>query len=116
VIAFLGAGSVVFTRELLADILSFPELRDVTLFLHDIDSERLATAEAIARRTAEQLGVTPHRHDESGPPGRTGRRGFRHQRHPGGHACRDRARLHHPGEIRAAPDDRRPISTPSPRI
>ncbi|WP_306205205.1 alpha-glucosidase/alpha-galactosidase [Actinoplanes sp. RD1] len=59
VIAFLGAGSVVFTRELLADILSFDELRDVTLALHDIDAERLETAEAIARRTAEQLGAKP---------------------------------------------------------
>jgi alpha-galactosidase len=59
VIAFLGAGSVVFTRELLADILSFDELRGVTLALHDIDAERLETAEAIARRTAEQLGAQP---------------------------------------------------------
>ncbi|WP_027347166.1 alpha-glucosidase/alpha-galactosidase [Hamadaea tsunoensis] len=59
VITFLGAGSVVFTRELLADILSFPELREVTLHLHDIDPERLATAEAIARRTAAQLGADP---------------------------------------------------------
>jgi alpha-galactosidase len=59
VIAFLGAGSVVFTRELLADILSFDELRGVTLALHDIDPERLETAEAIARRTAEQLGARP---------------------------------------------------------
>jgi alpha-galactosidase len=59
VIAFLGAGSVVFTRELLADILSFDELHGVTLALHDIDAERLETAEAIARRTAEQLGAKP---------------------------------------------------------
>jgi alpha-galactosidase len=59
VIAFLGAGSVVFTRELLADILSFDELRDVTLSLHDIDPERLETADAIARRTADQLGCKP---------------------------------------------------------
>ncbi|MEV6638330.1 alpha-glucosidase/alpha-galactosidase [Actinoplanes sp. NPDC051470] len=59
VITFLGAGSVVFTRELLADILSFAELREVTLSLHDIDPERLETAEAIARRTAEQLGAKP---------------------------------------------------------
>jgi alpha-galactosidase len=59
VIAFLGAGSVVFTRELLADILSFDELKGVTLALHDIDAERLETAELIARRTAEQLGASP---------------------------------------------------------
>ena len=59
VIAFLGAGSVVFTRELLADILSFDELRGVTLALHDIDPERLETAEAIARATAGQLDAKP---------------------------------------------------------
>lgn len=59
VITFLGAGSVVFTRELLADILSFDELHGVTLALHDIDPERLETAELIARRTAEQLGARP---------------------------------------------------------
>jgi alpha-galactosidase len=59
VITFLGAGSVVFTRELLADLLSFDELRGVTLALHDIDPERLETAEAIARKTAEQLGAAP---------------------------------------------------------
>jgi alpha-galactosidase len=59
VIAFLGAGSVVFTRELLADILSFDELRGVTLSLHDIDPERLETASWIAAKTAEQLGAKP---------------------------------------------------------
>ncbi|MFF5084590.1 alpha-glucosidase/alpha-galactosidase [Actinoplanes sp. NPDC000266] len=59
VIAFLGAGSVVFTRELLADILSFDELRGVTLSLHDIDPERLETASLIAQRTADQLGARP---------------------------------------------------------
>ena len=58
-IAFLGAGSVVFTRELLADLLQFDALRGATLALHDIDPERLETAEAIARRTAEQLGAAP---------------------------------------------------------
>jgi alpha-galactosidase len=59
VIAFLGAGSVVFTRELLADILSFDELRGVTLSLHDIDPERLETAVQIAEKTAGQLGAKP---------------------------------------------------------
>jgi alpha-galactosidase len=58
-ITFLGAGSVVFTRELLGDILGFAELADVRLVLHDIDAERLQTAEAIAEATADQLGVKP---------------------------------------------------------
>lgn len=58
-IAFIGAGSVIFTQKLLGDILAFPELRDVTFALHDIDSERLETAGAIARRTADMLGASP---------------------------------------------------------
>lgn len=58
-IVIIGAGSAVFTRELLGDILSFPELRSVRVVLHDIDAERLQTAEAIARATARQAGADP---------------------------------------------------------
>jgi alpha-galactosidase len=56
-IAFVGAGSVEFTRDLLGDILSFPELTNVTIALHDIDPERLAAGEAMARWTNEALGA-----------------------------------------------------------
>jgi alpha-galactosidase len=55
-IAFIGAGSVVFTRQLVADILRFPELVDARLVLHDIDPERLDVAEATARQVDRQLG------------------------------------------------------------
>jgi alpha-galactosidase len=55
-IAFVGAGSVEFTKDLMGDLLSFPELADATIALHDIDRERLATAEAMARWTNEALG------------------------------------------------------------
>lgn len=55
-IAFVGAGSVVFTKNLLADILSFPELKGTTIALHDIDAERLETAGMMARWTSDQLG------------------------------------------------------------
>ena len=48
-IAFVGAGSVEFTRDLLGDILTFPELANATIALHDIDPERLEAAEAMAR-------------------------------------------------------------------
>ncbi|MCD6520832.1 MAG: alpha-galactosidase [Anaerolineae bacterium] len=40
-IAFIGAGSFGFTRNLVRDILTFPLLRDATLALMDIDAERL---------------------------------------------------------------------------
>ncbi len=40
-IAFIGAGSTVFTRNLTRDILTFPLLEDATLALVDLDAERL---------------------------------------------------------------------------
>lgn len=58
-IVIIGAGSVEFTRELLGDILSFPELGAVRVVLHDIDGERLDTAVAIARATARAAGAQP---------------------------------------------------------
>jgi alpha-galactosidase len=58
-VAFIGAGSVVFTKNLLGDILAFPALREVEIALHDIDPDRLATAEAMARYVADECGATP---------------------------------------------------------
>lgn len=59
-IALIGAGSTVFAKNLLGDILSFPELSGSTIHLHDIDEERLKTSEIVAHRVAEALGVTPN--------------------------------------------------------
>jgi alpha-galactosidase len=56
-IAFIGAGSVVFTKSLLTDTLSFPELHGSTIALHDIDAERLETSGMMARWTSDQLGA-----------------------------------------------------------
>jgi len=57
-IAFVGAGSAVFTKNLVGDILSLPELRDGTTFaLMDIDAERLRTAEIVASRLVEAHGA-----------------------------------------------------------
>ena len=58
-IVLVGAGSVEFTRNLLGDILSFEALRDADLVLHDIDADRLATAERMARWTAGVLNAEP---------------------------------------------------------
>ena len=57
-IAFVGAGSAVFTRNLVGDILSLPELRDTAEFaLMDIDAERLKTAELVTSRLIEAHGA-----------------------------------------------------------
>jgi alpha-galactosidase len=58
-IAFVGAGSVVFTTNLLNDILSLPALEDVEIALHDIDADRLATAEATAHYVAREHDASP---------------------------------------------------------
>ncbi|MEV4163828.1 alpha-glucosidase/alpha-galactosidase [Nonomuraea dietziae] len=56
-IVFVGAGSVEFTKNVLSDILTFPELGESSLVLHDIDPERLATAEAMASWMVTELGL-----------------------------------------------------------
>jgi alpha-galactosidase len=56
-IAFVGAGSAVFTRNLVGDILGHPELRDSTTFaLMDIDGDRLRTAEIVTEGLIEAHG------------------------------------------------------------
>ncbi len=58
-IAFIGAGSTVFAKNLLGDILSFPELQNATISLMDINSERLRTSEIVAHKVAEFFGARP---------------------------------------------------------
>ena len=43
-IVFIGAGSVVFTRNLTRDILTFPELGECEIVLMDVDADRLSRA------------------------------------------------------------------------
>ena len=58
-IAFIGAGSTVFAKNLLGDILSFPELATSHIALMDIDPERLRTSEIVAHQVAEFFGAKP---------------------------------------------------------
>lgn len=58
-IAFIGAGSTVFAKNLLVDILSFPELSNATIILHDIDEERLKTSEIVANKISKALTIHP---------------------------------------------------------
>ena len=55
-IVFLGAGSVVFTRQLLTDLLRFTDLPELHVALHDIDAERLEVARLTAASVSRQLG------------------------------------------------------------
>jgi alpha-galactosidase len=55
-IVFIGAGSVVFSRQLIADLLGFNDMPRLTLVLHDINADRLDVAEQTARQLAVRLG------------------------------------------------------------
>jgi alpha-galactosidase len=57
--ALIGAGSTVFAKNLIGDILSYPELRDAEFALVDIDEERLRISEIVARKVADTLNATP---------------------------------------------------------
>ncbi|HEV2536114.1 MAG TPA: alpha-glucosidase/alpha-galactosidase [Streptosporangiaceae bacterium] len=57
-VAFIGAGSVEFTRNVVTDLCGYPEFRgDLHVALYDISAERLAHAERLARRISEQSGA-----------------------------------------------------------
>ena len=58
-ITFIGAGSTVFAKNLLGDILGFPELANSEIVLHDIDAERLHTSEIVAHKVAEAVDAKP---------------------------------------------------------
>ncbi len=56
-VAFIGAGSVEFTRNVVTDLCSYPELAgDLTLALHDISADRLEFAAALTRQIVAQTG------------------------------------------------------------
>ena len=58
-IALIGAGSTVFAKNLLGDILSFPELAGSHIALMDINDERLKTSSVVAHKVAEAVGAKP---------------------------------------------------------
>ena len=67
-IALIGAGSVVFAKNLIGDILGFPELASCHIALMDIVTEQMAhkvaaalhaTCRASAPQTEEPPGIHP---------------------------------------------------------
>ncbi len=53
-IAFIGAGSMDFTKELVRDILTFPAFADCTIALMDINAERLAAIQKVVEKIIEK--------------------------------------------------------------
>ncbi len=61
-IAIIGAGSLVFSSRLTADILTYPHLQDAHFSLVDVDSERLAYAGRIVERICRDGGYSQASH------------------------------------------------------
>jgi len=56
-ISLIGAGSIVFTRNLCSDILLTPALQDATIVLMDIDTERLNQARDLVQAMIDRRGL-----------------------------------------------------------
>ena len=56
-VAIIGAGSIGFTRRLMSDILTVPELRDTLFHFHDISKTNLDMMVKLARRDIEKNPV-----------------------------------------------------------
>jgi len=56
-IAFIGAGSTVFMKNIIGDVLQRPALTGATIALMDINPERLAESEIVASKLVATLGV-----------------------------------------------------------
>ncbi len=58
-VAIIGAGSVVFSRNMTGDILSYPEFKNATFTYMDIDADRLAVGAGLSRKIAKSLDAHP---------------------------------------------------------
>ena len=53
-VAFIGAGSIGFTRGLLADILTVPEFHDIEIAFTDINPDNLRMVTQLCQRDIEE--------------------------------------------------------------
>ena len=58
----IGAGSVVFSKNLTGDILSYPEFRTAIFSYMDVDGDRLEVGAALCRKVAGAVGAEPRIH------------------------------------------------------
>ncbi|MEM7721938.1 MAG: alpha-glucosidase/alpha-galactosidase [Pseudomonadota bacterium] len=56
-LAFIGAGSTIFMKNIVGDMLHFPALADARISLMDIDATRLAESELVARKMIQTMGT-----------------------------------------------------------
>ncbi len=57
-VAFIGAGSIGFTRGLLADLLTVPEFRDIEIAFTDINPDNLRMVTQLCQRDIDENGLS----------------------------------------------------------
>ena len=67
-VTMIGAGSFVFARRLVTDLLTWPALQDATISLMDVDADKLDTMAALARRMVAQQGTGAQVHASTSLP------------------------------------------------
>jgi len=61
-VAFIGAGSVGFTRTLFTDLMSVPEFRDMEVSFTDINQHNLDMVTQLCQRDLEENGIATRIH------------------------------------------------------
>ena len=56
-VAFIGAGSIGFTRGLLADLLTVPEFKEIEIAFTDINPENLRMVTELCQRDIDENGL-----------------------------------------------------------
>lgn len=56
-LAFIGAGSTIFMKNIVGDMLHFPALRDARIALMDIDPQRLAESRMVSEKMIATMGT-----------------------------------------------------------
>ncbi|WP_371168097.1 alpha-glucosidase/alpha-galactosidase [Aliiroseovarius sp. 2305UL8-7] len=56
-LTFIGAGSTIFMKNIVGDMLHFEALKDATIALMDIDATRLAESELVAKKMIATMGT-----------------------------------------------------------
>ncbi len=56
-LAFIGAGSTIFMKNIVGDMLHFPALRDARIALMDIDPQRLEESRMVAEKMVATMGT-----------------------------------------------------------
>ena len=64
-ISFIGAGSTIFMRNILGDVLHYPAFKDAIIALMDIDGDRLSESELVAHKMVASMNVQARVHTYS---------------------------------------------------